>query len=58
MYDDKETEEKYLTLDQLGTLLRRLSKELPGTVVTQRYFLCPNFTPILLRMDEPGANIQ
>ena len=30
VYDDKEEEGKYLTLDQLGTVLRSLSELLPG----------------------------
>ena len=31
-YDDLEVEEKFLTLDELGTVLKRLSEQLPGTV--------------------------
>ena len=30
VYDDKEAEGKYLTLDQLGSVLRSLSELLPG----------------------------
>ena len=30
IYDDTEIEEKYLSLDDLGTVLQRLAVELPG----------------------------
>ena len=31
-YDDLEVEEKFLSLDELGTVLKRLSEQLPGIV--------------------------
>ena len=43
MYEDKEAEEKYLTLDQLGTVLRSLAEQLPGTIATQglsKFHIC------------------
>ena len=56
MYDDKEAEEKYLTLDQLGTVLRRLGEQLPGTKLN--IFNVQNLMPVLLRMGEPGARFH
>lgn len=58
VYDDKETEEKYLTLDQLGTVLRRLtcSEQLPGTKLV--IFDVQNLMPVLLRMGEPEARFR
>jgi hypothetical protein len=57
VYDDKEAEEKYLTLDQLGTVLKRLGEQLPGTNldIFNVQILCLH---VHLRMGEPGANIR
>ena len=35
MFDDPEAEKKYLTLDQLGFVLKHLSEQLPGISVPQ-----------------------
>lgn len=32
VYDDLASEDKYINLDQLGAVLRRLSEELPGAL--------------------------
>ena len=35
IYDDNEANEKYLTLDQLGVVLKHLSEQLPGISIHQ-----------------------
>ena len=44
IYNDKEAEGKYLTLDQLGTVLGKLSEQMPGNLIQSVFYI---YSPLI-----------